>query len=415
MKYNISMKKHIYLILTGLLIAVVVNAQNPETLTNSSVVKMSKANLSDELITDMIQNSPVRFDLSTGAVRSLEDEGVTAVVIQSMKSAAAKKTETGRPAPATEKKVTPPPVKSESEALEPSAYEPSKESETVSLVALSYVGPLTELIKFNEIKFKGLEITLSEWDNKVRGYVADINKVKDQMLQVENELRMMKNSDTKSFDGDILSLKGKLDAYRKNYGQTKDIMIKGGGTIVKNLESISSVAARDISKAYSEASQQVGSANANPASGEKAITLTYTNREVNCSGVSYIVYLTEMLAWHQNEIKALTVVINEWNPRVIEKISMDEQLRSQLEPIESRLQELSSNQKQNKAEISTLKKQVSEIEKSRKKLADQMKGDAKDLASFIKQMSQKNQDSLKERYTDIIENITYSFGENLSM
>ncbi|MBE0678360.1 MAG: hypothetical protein IH592_06305, partial [Bacteroidales bacterium] len=72
------MKKHIFLILTGLLIAIVISAQNPETLTNSSVVKMSKARLSDELITDMIQNSPVRFDLSSGAIKSLEDEGVTA-------------------------------------------------------------------------------------------------------------------------------------------------------------------------------------------------------------------------------------------------------------------------------------------------------------------------------------------------
>lgn len=409
------MKKHISLILTGLLIAVVIHAQNPETLTNSSVVKMSKANLSDELITDMIQNSPVKFDLSVSAIKNLEGEGVTAVVIQSMKSAAAKKTETGRPAPATEKKVIQAPDKSESVAMEPSAYESSKETETVSLVALNYVGPLTELIKFNESKFNGLEITLSEWDNKVRGYVADINKVKDQMLQVENELRMMKNSDTKSFDGDILSLKGKLDAYRKNYTQTKEIMIKGGATIVKNLETMSSVAARDISKAYSEASKQLGSANANPASGENATTMNYTKREVNGSCVSYIVYLNEMLAWHQNEMKALHDVINEWNPRVIEKISTDEQLRSQMEPIEKRLQELSSNQKQNKAEISTLKKQVSEIEKSRKKLADQMKDDAKDLASYIKQMSQKNQASLKERYTDIIENITYSFEEKLSM
>ena len=44
-----------------------------------------------------------------------------------------------------------------------------------------------------------------------------------------------------------------------------------------------------------------------------------------------------------------------------------------------------------------------------------MKDDAKDLASYIKQVSQKNQESVKERFADIIENITYSFGEKLSM
>jgi hypothetical protein len=44
-----------------------------------------------------------------------------------------------------------------------------------------------------------------------------------------------------------------------------------------------------------------------------------------------------------------------------------------------------------------------------------MKDDAKELASYVKQMSQKNQESLKVRYADIIENITYSFLERLSM
>ena len=44
-----------------------------------------------------------------------------------------------------------------------------------------------------------------------------------------------------------------------------------------------------------------------------------------------------------------------------------------------------------------------------------MKDDAKVLASYLKQMSQKNQDAVKERFTDIIENITYSFQEKLSL
>ncbi|MFZ2286028.1 MAG: hypothetical protein WAV93_03495 [Bacteroidales bacterium] len=409
------MKKYISLILTGLLMAVMTNAQDPETLTNNAVVKMSKARLSDELITDMIRNSPVRFDLSSGAIRNLGDEGVTPAVIQAMKDAAGRTAEPGKPSSASEKSVIPVPAERDQDFTEMSAYEPSKATGTVSLTALNYVGPLIELIKFNETKFKGLEITIAEWDKQVRGYISDINKVKGQMLQVENELRMMKNADTKAFSDDIISLKGKLEAYRKNYKQTKEIMVKGGATIVKNIEAMSSDAARDLGKAYSEASQQVSSANSNPASGENPVAFTYTKREVSGNSISYIVYLNEMLAWHQNEIEALNDLIDSWNPRVTQIINQDAQLRSQLEPIEKKLGELSSNQKLNKAEISTLKKQISDLEKSRKKIADQMKDDAKDLASAIKQMSQKNQDALKERFTDIMENITYSFVEKLSI
>ncbi len=409
------MKKHISLILTGLLMAVMVNAQNPETLTNSSVIKMSKANLSDELITDMILNSPVKFDLSAGAIKTLESEGVTPAVLESMKNAASKKPVAETSAPPAEQKASQPPVTPEQGAIKQPSYEPSKVTATVSLEALNYVGPLTELIEFNESMFKGLEVAISEWDAKVRGYIADINKTKEQMLQVENELRIKKNADTKAFSEDIKSLKGKLEAYRKNYKQSKDIMIKGGGTITKNLESMNSDVSRDISKAYSDASQKVGSANSDPATGKRPVSLSYTTREVSDRSVSYIVYLNEMLAWYQNEILELAVVINDWNPRVTKLISEDEQLKSQMEPLEQKIQELSANSKQNKTEISTLKKQVSEIEKSRKKLADQMKDDAKNLASYIKQVSQRNQESVKERFADIIENITYSFGEKLSM
>lgn len=409
------MKRYISLVLTGLLLVVAVNAQNPETLTNSSVIRMSKANLSDALITDMIENSPVKFDLSAGALKNLESEGVSPVVVQSMKTAATKKPGAETTPPVKEKVPVPPPVPSGQAPMGEPPWEPSLTTGTMSLEALNYVAPVAELIKFNDNKFKGLEITLSEWDSQVRGYISDIGRVKEQMLQVERDLRMKKNADTEAFSEDIISLKGKLEAYRKNYKQSKDIMIKGGGTIVKNLEAMSSDISRDMSKAYSDASQKVGSANSDPAAGKQATTLSYPAREVTDKSVSYIVYLNEMLAWYQNEIMKLAEVINEWNPRVTKLLSEDEQLRSQMEPLEKKIEELSANTKQNKTEISALKKQVSEIEKSRKKLADRMKADAKELASYIKQVSQKNQDSVSERFADIIENITYSFGEKLSM
>ena len=411
------MKKHISLILTGLFIALMVNAQDPETLTNSSVLKMSKANLSDELITDMIQNSPVKFDLSESALKKLAGEGVSTAVIQSMKnSGGAAKPPAEKPLPATAEKAVPATGAKEQEAIEPAtAYTPSAAKKTVSVEALNYVVPLTELIKFNETKFKGIETTIIEWDKQVRGYVADVNKVKGQMMQVEKELRQKKNADTKAFSEDIASLKGKLEAYRKNYQQSKDIMLKGGENIVKKIETLSSDNARDIGKAYSDAGQQVGSANTDPAMGEKTADVNYTVREINDNAVGYIVYMTEMLAWHQNEIRELNTVINDWNPRVTETIKEDERLKSQLDPLEKKIQELSSNSKQNKSEISNLKKQVSELEKSRKKLADNMKDDAKGLAAYLKQMSQKNQDAVVERFTDIIENITYSFQEKLSL
>jgi predicted nucleic acid-binding Zn-ribbon protein len=274
---------------------------------------------------------------------------------------------------------------------------------------------LTELIRFTENKYEGLELTLSEWDRQVRGHIADINKVKDQMQEVENELRSIKNADTKVFGEEIATLKGKQEAYRKNYRQSKDIMIKGGGNIVKQIETMSSNVVRDIGKAYSEAGQKVGSSRQDPSSGKMPVTLRYTVKESGNGCVSYLVYVNEMLAWYQNEIREIKKLIDEWNPRVDGLVREDAQLRSQAEPIESRISELGSNAKQNKTEISNLKKQLAGIEKSRKQLESRMEDDAKELSATVKKMSQTSQESVKERFADIAENITYSFSEKLSL
>lgn len=409
------MKKHISLILTGFFMAIAVCAQNPETLTNSSVIKMSRANLSDELIIDMINNSPAMYDLSPGALRNLESEGVSEGVIQSMKNASAKKTETEKNRPSKDEKPAlagvPSPV---DKNPEPSGRIPSGTVAEVSVEALNYTAPLTELIRFNANKFENMELAIAEWDKQVRLYIDDINKVKAQMLQVESDLRSMKNADTKVFSDEIISLKGKLEAYRKSYRQSKDIMIKGGGNIVKQIETMSGDVTKDISKAYSEAGQRVNSADLNPSSGEKGVTLNYNLKEAGAGCVSYIVYLNEMLAWYQNEMTSVNTLIMEWNPRVTDLIREDERLKSQAEPLENRISELGTNSKQNKSEISDLKKQLSGIEKSRKQLADRMKDDAKELASSLKQRSQACQAAVEERFKDIVENITYSFGEKLS-
>jgi hypothetical protein len=427
MKSIKSMKIHISLILTGLFVAMAVCAQNPETLTNGSVIKMTKARLADELIIDMINNSPAMFDLSPGALRSLEGEGVSEAVIQSMKGASSLKAEPDRAEPATgnkpvsaavnavEQDPKPPTVPSTEENPEPSGWMPSATVGEASVEALNYTAPLTELIKFYVNKYESTELTLSEWDRQVRGYIADISKVRDQMLQVENEMRSLKNADTRVFSNDIISLKGKLAAYRKNYRQSKDIMIKGGGNIVKQIETMSGDVAKDIGKAFSAASQQVTSSDLDPSSGEKPVTVDYTVKEAGAGCVSYMVYMNEMLAWYQNAIRDISNLAEEWNPRVIQVIREDNRLKSQAEPIEKRIEELSSNQKQNKAEISDLKKQLSAIEKSRKQIADRMKDDAKELAGNLKKMSQTGQAAAEERFADIIENITYSFGEKLSL
>jgi len=411
------MKRSISLILSLFFAASLLQAQTPETLTNSSVIKMSKANLSEELITDMIKSSPVQFDLSESGLKGLESANVSPVVIEAMKTAAGF---TGQavvkndPVPEKQKaEVIPEPQKQVTYFA--AANEADKTRPEQTFEALNYVGPLTELIKFNENQLKSFETVIFEWDKQVLLYMADIEKVNGQIQQVESELREKKNADTKAYSADILALQKKLGLYRGTYSQSRETMVKGGEKIAGNLEEIRNESLRVIGKRYGEVIQQVGSSKTDPAAGENSVSVSYAKRPVNDQIVRYITPTTEILAWYQNEIDALSVIIRDWNPRVTRVIEADGILLKQLVPIEAKLEELKVNTKLNKTEIATLKKQVSEIEKSRKQLADQMKDDSKELASVLKQVNQSNQESLKQRFTDIIENITYSFQEKLSL
>lgn len=390
------MKKTISLILALLFAASLLQAQTPETLTNSSVIKMSKANLSEELITNMIKSSPVEFDLSDSGLKGLESANVSLVVIEAMKTAAGKRGQT------VVKEVTyVAPVSKPAETNPEQTYE-----------ALNYVAPLTELIKFNENQLRSFETVIVEWDRQVLAYMADIEKVNGQIQQVENELREKKNADTKAYSADIMALQKKLGLYRGTYSQSRETMIKGGEKITGNLEEIRNESLRVLGKRYGEIVQQVSSSDTDPSAVENTASVSYTKRPVNEPVVRYINPATEMLTWYQNEIDVLLVLMRDWNPRVTKLIQEDSILLNQLAPIEAKLEELKANTKLNKTEIATLKKQVSEIAKSRKQLAEQMKDDSKELASVLKQVNQSNQESLKQRFTDIIENITYAFQGN---
>lgn len=289
---------------------------------------------------------------------------------------------------------------------------PLDESISITLEALDYVTPLAELIRFNETEFKTLEVNIAEWDKQVMTLLADINKLKNQMSMVENELREKKNADTKTFTPEIKDLKNRLDIYRKNYKQLKGIMADEGQKIVKKIETEMTTRVRNLSKAYSTAGQLISSSKTDP-SGERSVKFIYEKKDISQAKASHLVYATEMLFWYRNEISEISNTINEWNPRVSGVLIDDENLLIQVDSLEQKIEELKLDSKLNKDEISSLKKQVTKIEKGRKRLSDQMKDDARELASQLKQVSQRNQDSVKERFADIIENTTYSFGEEV--
>lgn len=92
------MKKVFLVLLVTLFAASNLLAQNSDALSNTTIIKMVKGKLSDDLIIDEINSSKVNFDLSTDGLKTLSAANVSGQVIQAMKAA----DKIQNPAPAAE-------------------------------------------------------------------------------------------------------------------------------------------------------------------------------------------------------------------------------------------------------------------------------------------------------------------------
>jgi hypothetical protein len=81
------MKKLISVLLFALFAVNILYAQTGDPITNSTILKMVKGKLSDDLIIDEINSSKVNFDLSNEAVKTLSAGNVSDNVIGAMKTA----------------------------------------------------------------------------------------------------------------------------------------------------------------------------------------------------------------------------------------------------------------------------------------------------------------------------------------
>lgn len=79
-----------YLVLNALsivlLVGNVVSAQDKEVITNSTIIKMVKAKLGEDIIISKIRDSKTNFDLSTDTLIKLKEDGVSDNVINAMQN-----------------------------------------------------------------------------------------------------------------------------------------------------------------------------------------------------------------------------------------------------------------------------------------------------------------------------------------
>jgi gas vesicle protein len=211
-------------------------------------------------------------------------------------------------------------------------------------------------------------------------------------------------------------LKNKLSDHRESYKQFRNNMVTDGMKIAEELNDISTEMDKSIKNKFNSVSQLVRKTNPDPSIGEitNAKAIIITKQKINDNIVNYVAPVTEMLFCYQNEIISLRDIIVLWNIKVMTINKKDSELSKQLEPLKKELINYQLNPKENKKEISELKKQCTDIDKERKLLTRQMGTDSKELSGSLTQICKEVQSSVKERLSDIIENIKYSYQDNFT-
>jgi predicted nucleic acid-binding Zn-ribbon protein len=459
------MKKLVSVLVLALFVVNNSYAQTTETLTNSIIIKMVKANLSDDLIISEINGSKVNFNVSTDSIKFLSNSNVSSRIIQAMKSAAGTQQPPG--AEATTISASPQPatvvvkdtlkqtaaietVVTVKEIFSPSAILPLNdtlnkpvkeqlkpetipvkelqkekivtesnnkklsEKSTVSVNAVGYVIHLEGLMIFFDNEFNSLVAHIKGWDQQIRNSIEKGNQIREKIREVEMELTDKKNADSRGFTPEIISLKKKLSEYRESYKQFENNMVIDGLRIVKEIDDIGSELDKSINKNFSDVSQFVKKTDPDPSVIVTPKSITIPRQKINENIVNHISPITEMLFCYQNQIISLRDIIELWNIKVLTINKKDAELSTQLEPLEKELKNLQLNAKANKEAISALKKQCTTIEKERKLLSRQMGTDSKELSGFLDLICKEAQSSVKERLSDIIENIKYSYQDNFT-
>ncbi|HNX65690.1 MAG TPA: hypothetical protein PKH02_02345 [Bacteroidales bacterium] len=411
------MKRTIVILMACFLISGLTQAQSAETITNSSVVKMVKARLSDELIIDMIQNSEVKFDLDEAAIQNLKAENVSATVIKEMqnsllRSITEKEKQATQPG-SVEKKTES--GKHTGEVDQEDGKEAKVTPQSSVIDALGYVAPLKLLVTYFETEFETMSVTISGWNKQIKASLDEVEKINNEIADIEKQLREKKNANANSYDSEILLLYKNLNDSRLKYGQAKEKMLKQGEDITRKLADISKEQERSSGKEFDEVSQRVKAFEGDPSKASIPVVVTFNPLMVIDKTAVYIFPATEMLYWYQNELENIHNLILEWNQKSSEIAGQNDILNKKLEPMQRQMEEYKTNAKKFKSEISALKKQISATEKEKKQLAAKMETEGNLLADELKKMCKDIQSSARERFTDIIGNINYCYKEKLNL
>lgn len=386
-----------------------IKAQDADILNNSSIQKMAKANLSDELILDVISSSEVNFNLNPDSVKILSQNNVSEAIIQAMKIAQEEENKI------QQQNTTIASIKPEKPLPEPLLPKPTniiKQQSNFEIVTISYVTPIKDLVLYFHTEFDVLATTINTWNKQVLDSLQKAKVLNQQILQLELLLREKQNSNALTYSSEILSLKRALTNNRNSLVLLKNGMRNNGLKITSELKKIEQEREKLLLSKCDEISTQIKAypINLNIANTSTNTSLAIQKKDLDLSAQT--TDIAEILYWYHNQIYALIDVATVWNAKAQTILDEDARLKVELDACQTKLDQAKQNS--NKTELSSLKKQKASLVKERKRTSKQIKYDSKEFALYVKQYKLNLALIYKQRYANIIENVQYAFQEKLN-
>ena len=410
------MKRLLIFIIPWLLLLNQVSAQSSDILTNSAVLKMVNAKLSDELIIDVIRSSEVNFDLTSASVDELVRQKVSQPVIEAMKAASGARASEipARPDPEDTGSLFAAKAVAASPETKPVAI-PGPAPATINFAdneAFGYVAPVVDLISFHEKEIEKIMNSVDEWSRRIADLTASAKKVEEEISRTEKELMGLKNADSKAYSDNIIAIRKKLNEQREALENARDEIVKAGEKSASELEKLSSESIKSAGNKYSDVSQDIKSFDSDPAGFMKGTPVKQVPLNIDENINRYFAPVLEIPAWHKNKIIEAENVIRQWNEKVKSAVVKAGEIDGKMMPLKQKLADYQADPKKYKNEISAVKKQISAVEKEKKSLIDRIEDDSRELSGFYKQENSDMQKILDQRFADIIENINYAFKTN---
>lgn len=341
------MKKFVSVIFILFFVINYLQAQPAEKLTNSTIIKMVKAKLSDDLIIGEINNSEVNFNVSPDSIKYLSAENVSSPVIGAMKAANDKQT------PAAPMEVITQANATEPEKLIATDKESSLEPATIQL---------NDTVK----QPKPDELLTIQKDTTQQDAVIQAN---DTIMKPETVQTPIRKEEA-SVQPEIVQLTDSVK--QPNNEKLKSETLPSPEIPKKDLKS------------------ERGTDNLNK---ESASTV---------SAMSYISPITELILFFDQEITSMSGIIQGWDLRIRKSLESGKQIRDGISELEKELiQKKNANSKGFTPEINSLKANLSKQRESLKLWNTNMFMDGANITKELKSLSNKTNQSIDEKFSSV--------------